>query len=226
MERIEGRELGFFDIITDKQVYLSMIYLMLSFPLGIFYFILITTVFFIGLSLVPVFIGIPILYVLMISVKYLMRLERKIAMIFLGMNIGERPETAVKGTGILKRFRDELFDKELWKGLTYFAMKFILGILVFCLCISLAAVSFGLIAAPVLYYIVDYNILFDSGIHLNVDGTEVNGLLGLFGIIASPQQEMFVFMILGVFVGLGSLQLLNRSAYLMGDMLKLMSPRV
>lgn len=225
MEHAIDRENGFFDIITDKQTYLSMLYLMLSFPLGMFYFVLTTTVFLVGLSLVPVFIGIPILYVLMASVKYLMRFERRIAKAFLGMSIDEIPEAAVKGTGILRRFRDELFDKELWKGLTYLAMKFLLGIMVFCLCISLAALSFGLIAAPVAYYIIDYNLQYDSGIHLDIDGIEVNGLLGLFGIIASPQQEMLVFMILGVFVGLGSMHLLNRTAYFMGGLLRLMSPR-
>ncbi len=225
MERAVDRELGFFDIITDKQTYLSMIYLMLSFPLGMFYFIFITAVFLVGLSLVPVFIGIPILYVLMISVKCFMKFERKIAMVFLGTSIGEVTEAAVKSSGILRRFKDELLDKELWKGLTYLAMKFLLGIIVFCLCISLAALSLGLITAPAVYYYVDYNMQFASGLHLNIDDVEVNGLLGLFGIIASPQQEMLVFMILGVFVSLGSMHLLNRTAYLMGGLLKLMSPR-
>lgn len=226
MERTESRDLGFFDVITDKQAYLSMIYLMLSFPLGVLYICFITAGFLAGLSLIPVFIGVPILYVFMASVKYLMKFERKMALLFLGMNIDEKIEEAAKGIGLLRRFRNELFDRELWKGLTYLTLKFFIGAVVLCLCVSLAALSFGLIAAPFFYQLAEYNLVLDGGLHFTIDGAEVNGLLGLLGISASPQQEMLVFMISGVFVGLGSMHLLNRTAYLMGDLLRLMSPRV
>jgi len=226
MERTEGRDIGFFDVITDKQAYLSMIYLMLSFPLGILYISFIATGFLMGLSLIPVFIGVPVLYVFMASVKYLMKFERKMALVFLGMNIDESTDEAAKGIGLLRRFRNELFDRELWKGLTYLTLKFFMGAIVFCLCISLAALSLGLIAAPFFSRLLEYNLVPGGGIHLTANGLEAVSILGLLGISASPQQEMLVFILLGVFVGVGSMHLLNRTAYLMGDLLRLMSPRV
>ena len=224
MDQAGSRDSGFFDVITDKQTYLSIIYLMLSFPLGIFYFIFIVTGFSVGISLVPIFIGVPLLYVFMISVKYLMKFERKMALVFLGINIAENTELREKGIGILKKFKNELFDKELWKGLTYLTLKFFMGTVIFCLCISLASSSLGLIAAPISYQIVEYNLAMDGGLHFNVDGIQVNGFLGLFGISATPEQEMLIFMILGVFVGVGSMHLFNRTAYFWGGFLKLMSP--
>ncbi|HYF82724.1 MAG TPA: hypothetical protein VEB00_06830 [Clostridia bacterium] len=90
------------------------------------------------------------------------------------------------------------------------------GIIIFGLCVSLISLSLGLIAAPVAYQLVEYN--------LNMDGIQINGLLGFLGISTTPMQEMLIFMLLGVFIGIGSLHLFNKTAYLMGGLLKVMSP--
>ena len=158
MDQVRSKGIGFFDVITDKQTYLSLTYLMLSFPLGIFYFVFIATGFSLGIGLIPIFIGIPLLYIFMIAVKCLMRFERKLATLFLGMNIIENTCSRKKGVGILVKFRDELFDIELWKTLIYLTLKFFLGIFIFVLCISLVSLSLGLIAAPIVYQILEYNI--------------------------------------------------------------------
>jgi hypothetical protein len=198
---------------------------MLSFPLGIFYFVFIITGFSLGIGLIPIFIGIPLLYIFMLSVKCLMKFERKIAALFLGMNINESSLRQEKGIGILVKFKEELFDAKLWKALTYLTLKFFIGIMVFTLCISLVSLSLGLIAAPVIYQIVVYNLNMDGGLHFNIDSIEINGLLGFLGISATPLQEMLMLMLLGVFLGIGSLHLFNRTAYLMGGFLKAMSPK-
>lgn len=223
MEQTRSESYGFFDVITDKQAYLSLIYLMLSFPLGIFYFVFITAGLAIGIGLIPIFIGIPLLYVFMISVKCLMKFERRMAELFLGMSIDENIGRREKGVGILIKFKDELFDIELWKALIYLTFKFFAGIMIFGLCISLVSLSLGLIAAPVVYQIVEYNLNMEGGLHFNIDGIQINGFLGFLGISATPAQEMLVFMLLGVFVGIGSLHLFNKAAYLMGGLLKIMS---
>ncbi|MHB1393112.1 MAG: sensor domain-containing protein [Clostridia bacterium] len=224
MDQTRSDGSGFFDVITDKQTYLSLIYLMLSFPLGIFYFVFIITGFSLGIGLIPIFIGIPLLYVFMISVKCLMRFERKMAALFLGMNIRENTIRREKGVGILIKFKDELFDAELWKAIIYLTFKFFIGIMILVLCITLVSLSLGLIAAPVIYQIVEYNLNMDGGIHFNVDGIQIYGVLGFVGISATPMQEMLMLMLLGVFVGIGSLHLFNKTAYFMGGLLKVMSP--
>lgn len=224
MDQVRREESGFFDVIIDKQTYLSLTYLMLSFPLGVFYFVFIATGFSLGIGLIPIFIGIPLLYIFMISVKCLMKFERKMAALFLGMNINGNPVRREKGVGILIKFRDELFDVELWKAFIYLILKFFFGIIIFGLCVSLVSLSLGLIAAPVVYQIVEYNLNMDGGLHFNIDGIQINGLLGFLGISATPMQEMLMFMLLGVFIGIGSLHLFNKTAYLMGGLLKVMSP--
>lgn len=224
MEQARSGGTGFFDVIMDKQTYLSMIYLMLSFPLGIFYFVFITAGFALGIGLIPVFIGIPLLYVLTISIRWLMRFERRLAAVFLGMNIGESTGIREKGVGIFIRFKDEFFNIELWKAVIYLNLKFFMGIMIFVLCISLVSLSLGLVAAPVIYQVLEYSLSMDAGLYFNIDGIQINGLLGLLGISASPEQEIMILMILGVFIGIGSMHIFNKTAYLMGRMLKLMSP--
>lgn len=225
MDQARREENSFFDVITDKHTYLNLTYLLLSFPLGVFYFIFIATGFSLGVGLIPIFIGIPILYVFMISVKCLMKFESRMAALFLGMNINVNIARRAKGVGILVKFRDELFDVELWKAFIYMTLKFFLGIIIFCLCISLVSLSLGLISAPVVYQILEYNLNMDGGLHFNIDGIQFYGLLGFLGISATPMQEMLMLMLLGVFIGIGSLHLFNKTAYLMGGLLKLLSPR-
>ena len=224
MDQARSLESGFFDVITDKQTYLNILYLMLSFPLGIFYFVYIITAFSLGIGLIPIFIGIPVLYVFLISVKILMRFEGKMAAIFLGMNINGSNAKREKGVGILIKFKDELFDKELWKAILYLTLKFFFGIMIFVLCITLVSVSLGLIAAPVIFQIFEYNLNMDGGLHFDIDGVQIYGLLGFLGVSATPMQEMLILMLLGIFIGIGSLHLFNKTAYLMGGLLKVMSP--
>ncbi len=224
MDQARSVESGFFDVITDKQTYLNIIYLMLSFPLGIFYFVFIVTGFSLGIGLIPIFIGIPVLYVFLISVGSLMKFEGRMAALFLGMNIKGNNTKREKGIGILIKFRDELFDKELWKALLYLTLKFFFGIMIFVLCVSLVSVSLGLIAAPVIYQIFEYNLNTAGELHLDIDGVQIYGLLGFLGISATPMQEMLILMLLGIFIGIGSLHLFNKTAYLMGRLLKVMSP--
>lgn len=216
MEQTRGEAPGFFDVITDRRTYLSLTYLLLSFPLGIIYFVYITAGILIGISLVPVLIGIPLLYVFILSVRLVMKFERKLAAFFLGININERARVCRKGTGVLVSFRESIFDIELWKALTYLILKFCFGMPIFVLCISLLSISLVLTASPIIYQA--------AANSCYIEGMHFGGLLGLLGISAEPMQEVLVFMLAGVLLGLGSLHLFNKISYMAGSFLKLMSP--
>ncbi|MGE5677483.1 MAG: sensor domain-containing protein [Pseudomonadota bacterium] len=209
-------DFGFFDVIIQKQTYLNMLYLMLYFPLGIFYFTYLAAGFALGVGLIPVFVGIPVLYVFAVSLKYIMRFERKTAALLLGLKLEEKPESTIKGIGILRGFREEFFSKELWKTVFYLFSKFFIGMMVLTLCVSLASLSLALTAAPVILKAAEFN--------LSMNGVMANSPLGFIGISATPEQEMIILMIAGMFVGLGSIHLMNGITYLLGGFLKLMSP--
>jgi hypothetical protein len=102
-------------------------------------------------------------------------------------------------------------------------LKFILGIMIFVLCISLMALSFGMIASPVAYQIFEHNSSAYGYMHLELNGFHYESLLGYIGIAATPEQEMLVFALLGVLLGICSLHLFNKTAYFMAELLRVMS---
>ena len=55
--------LRFFRVMANGQCYLSMIYLLASFPLGVFYFVFLVSGLSLGISLVIIWVGIPILLI-------------------------------------------------------------------------------------------------------------------------------------------------------------------
>ncbi|HEU5199786.1 MAG TPA: sensor domain-containing protein, partial [Ktedonobacterales bacterium] len=51
-----------FGVARQKQTYLNILYLLMSFPLGIFYFVALITGISVGMSTVIIWIGLPILF--------------------------------------------------------------------------------------------------------------------------------------------------------------------
>ena len=56
------QKLNFFTVIIQRQTYLNLLYLLFSFPLGIFYFVILTSGISLGLGMLITLFGIPILF--------------------------------------------------------------------------------------------------------------------------------------------------------------------
>ena len=68
---------GFFGVLTDPQSYLNVVYLLFSFPLGLFYFIFLITGLAVGLSLAVLLIGLVILFLTLWAGRGLAAWERQ-----------------------------------------------------------------------------------------------------------------------------------------------------
>ncbi|MGE5629686.1 MAG: sensor domain-containing protein [Caulobacteraceae bacterium] len=217
MERAKYYNTGFFDVIMEKQTYLNIIYLILAFPLGLFYVVFLCTGFAAGFMTIPIFIGVPALFLTITGAKYMMKFERKLALVFLGMKLYEPKAVREKGKGILIRFKEELLGIETWKTILYLSCKFISGSLIFFGGVTLGGISLCLTMAPLLYQLAVQEML-------TVDGAYFDGVLKYIGIIATPEQEAVILMVTGIFLLFGSLHLFNGIAYLSGRFLEAMSP--
>ncbi len=62
-------DIGFFGALANKQTYLNLAYLMLTFPLGIFYFVFIVVGLSLGLGLVVIWVGLLILLAMMVAMR-------------------------------------------------------------------------------------------------------------------------------------------------------------
>jgi hypothetical protein len=126
----------------------NLIYLLLSLPIGILYFVVLITGFSLGAGLLITLIGIPIL-VAMIFVTYILGdLDRKMTSLLLGVNIAKpeaRPSNDDSARSILVA---QVKSLQFWKELGYLLLKMPLGVISFTISIVLVAVSLAFIAAP------------------------------------------------------------------------------
>lgn len=218
MEESRKVAAGFFDVIADKQTYLNILYLILSFPLGMVYFIFLTTGLSLGLGLSILFIGLPILYLVFILSKKLMVFEQKLAEIFLGMTFQYPKEDKPRGIGFLRSFKETAFDVDVWRAVVYLSLKFFMGIFIFSVAIILISLSLGLMGVPVLYQ------LAESGVFWEING--FHGLTDYLNLGISPYQESIIWMFVGVFLGISSLHIFNLMAFVSGKILYCMSPNM
>jgi hypothetical protein len=147
--REESELRDFFGAVARIESYLNILYLFLSFPLGILYFVLLTTGIALGFGLLIIWIGFPILILVLAGSRALASWERQLANWLLDAAIPpvvgppillSRPWNALKAM---------LGDTRTWKGMLFLFLKFPFGIFSFVLTVTLISVSLALILVPV-----------------------------------------------------------------------------
>ena len=151
------RQTSYISVMQSPQTYRNVLYLLLSFPLGICYFVFLVTGITLGIGTLIIWIGVPIL-LFTIDVWWRLALfERRMAIHWLGIDI--RPLTYPSSTRMTlwKSAQAQLTNKMTWKTLAYLLVKFPLGIISFVVTITLFAltlsitilgVMLGLLTAP------------------------------------------------------------------------------
>ena len=183
-----------------KKFFPNLIYLLLSLPLGILYFVILITGFSLGAGLAITLIGIPIL-VAMIFVTYILGdLDRKMTSLLLGVNIAKpeaRPANNDSARAILVA---QLKSLQFWKELGYLLLKMPLGVISFTIAIVLVAVSLAFIVAPfILTYFPDAQMMLWQGFEIDT------------------MQRAVVTSVAGLLLGVVSVALINGYAKLMGS---------
>ena len=77
------RQIPFFGVVADPQSYLNVLYLLLAFPLGIGYFVFLVTGTSLGVGLAIIWVGIPILLIVLVVSWALCQFERALAVLLL-----------------------------------------------------------------------------------------------------------------------------------------------
>ena len=72
----ESRRAPFFGVVAEPQSYINILYLFLSFPLGIAYFVFLVTGISLGFGLAIIWVGVPILVLVLAGSWALCQLER------------------------------------------------------------------------------------------------------------------------------------------------------
>jgi Putative sensor len=199
----------------------SIAYLLLSLPLGIFYFVVLITGFSVGIGTVIVWLGIPILFATIAGVWGMAALERSLVAHLLHIDMPAPLERYAESGKMVERFGLKIRDSQTWKSLAYLLIRFPLGIISFCVAVTLLSLCVSLILAPLGYLIATY-VLQEAGIHVAHSSISIVWLNTLALQITGTYEpgefiKAFAYTIVGIALWMPVRALLNGMASLAGN---------
>jgi hypothetical protein len=202
---------AFFTAPFRAQTYRNALYLFLVFPLGLFYFVFLVTGLSLGLGLALLWIGLFLLVGMVAAWYALAAFERWLAISLLRETIPPMAHDDPTGQPLLERLISTVKNPVTWKSLVYLLARMPLGVLIFSVMTTLITLSAALVAAP-LYY---------NTFHPVVDWT-VNGAPAPALWVVDTLPEALICSVIGLVIGLISLQVFNGMAWLSGRFSRLM----
>lgn len=145
----------YFAPITQPQAYRNIAYLLLSFPLGILYFVITVTGVALGASLSIIGIGLIILLILAVLLRGVATIEAELAQTLLGVRFQPASPAPMRREGWLGQL---LCDSYTWRSLLFGLIKFPLGIISFVLTVVGLSVPLALASSAILYRFVPLNV--------------------------------------------------------------------
>jgi hypothetical protein len=142
----------FFGVVAQSRTWLNVLYLWLAFPLGLFYFVFLTVGLSLGVSLVVIWVGIPILLVVVGAWWLFGAFERAQAEYLLGFSVAPSPRSWETNDGIWAKLRGHFASAATWKDLLYLLVKLPLGIVSFTLSVTAVATTTSLLVMPLFWY--------------------------------------------------------------------------
>jgi hypothetical protein len=127
----------------------TLLHHLLGLPLGIAYFVWLVTGLSLGAGLAITLVGIPILTLVLASVRPLAAAERATANALLDAGIPDAP-LAPAGEGVPGRVKAYWTDGASWRGAAYLLLRFPAGIVTFSVAVGAYGAAASMIAAPVL----------------------------------------------------------------------------
>lgn len=191
----------YFGVLFQSQTYLNLVYLLLSFPLGLFYFIFLVTGVSVGVATIIPLVGLLVLVAVFAVSWAFTAFERAQAITLLRVNIPPMGKPIEANAGFWDRIKAYLTNPVTWKGLLYLFCKFPLGIINFTLVVVVISISLALIAAPLAYSWATYDFGF----------TVINSL-----------SDALLVTIVGLLLTPAGLHLLNYLTRLQGEFARVM----
>ena len=147
---MNGSMLGWlFWVVVRPRTLTNVLFQLLAFPLGLFYFVFLSVGLAVGLGLVIVWIGIPILLVVAGAWWLFGAFERIQAKYLLGADVPSAPRTWESANGVWGKLKAHFGSGATWKDLLYLFAKLAFGIVSTTLVMTAAATVFWCFAMPV-----------------------------------------------------------------------------
>lgn len=189
----------------NPKTYATILYFLLSLPLGIIYLTIAVTGLALSIGLTPIFIGIPLFFGVARMLNGIVRFEQGLIRHVLGMPlppVSPAPSQSQGEAGqnwlqrMVKGFDGELF----FRNLMLVFLRFVTGIVFFAVMVTALALGLGFIALPVVHIILMNE--------MKLDILE-NNLFQYFHINWSYNQQYLLYVGLGLVLFLVALRVVN-----------------
>lgn len=176
----------YFKIIASGQAYLNTLYLLLAFPLGIFYFTFLVTGLATAIPLIIIWVGLILLPLVMGAWWLLAAFERQLAIHLLKEEIPPMSPRTKSGEDIWARLKDFLLNPVTWKSLVYLFLKFPLGIFGFVVVVTLTSLTLVLLSAPLTYQLFEMQVIASPTLSWQINTLNNAVIATLVGILLWP----------------------------------------
>ena len=141
---------GYFAVLALPRAYTTLLYLLLSLPLGIFAFTFAVTGLSLSLGLAVLIVGIPFVLGFLALTRVLAVAESSLLRSLVDPSAPATPALLPEGQDWSDRVRALITDRRTWTSLAYFLLLLPLGLAYSVLMLTALALPLGLLAAPLL----------------------------------------------------------------------------
>jgi hypothetical protein len=154
----------FFGVYADPYAWGALLYMLIAFVTGIFYFTWAVTGVSISISFLIFIFGFPLALLFLLSVRGLALLEGRLVEALLGIRMPRRPLFSHQDMKWFDRLKVLLTDKATWLMLVYMLLQFVLGTVYFILIVTVLSFSLSFIAIPVLQEYFHQGAIYNNGV--------------------------------------------------------------
>lgn len=141
-------------LLIARETWVSLLFILLSFVLGLFWFVALVTLLSTGIGTAITLIGLPLLAGTLVFWVWGARLERARFNAMLGERIAD-PYQPLPDGSLWEKLKARLRDKYVWLDLLYLFLLFPIGLAQFVVAITWTSVAFTAITAPTWYSLND-----------------------------------------------------------------------
>jgi uncharacterized membrane protein len=156
----------FFGVYADVRAWGALLYMLISFVTGIFYFTWAVTGVSVSVPFLIFIFGFPFALLFLLSVRGLALLEGRLVEALLGIRMPRRPLFTQQGLKWFDRLKALLADKATWLMLVYMLVQFVLGTAYFVLIVTVLSFSLSFIAIPFLQESLHQGVIYTNDVRL------------------------------------------------------------
>jgi signal transduction histidine kinase len=174
-----------FRLLVSREPWLALLFMLSSFVLGVFWFVVLVALIAVGSGTVITLVGLPLLVGTLLLWIQGARLERLRVRAFLGERVRDPYRAAPEGANWWGKLKTRLVDRHTWLDLLYLFLLFPIGIAEFVIAMTATAFPLSLVTMPTYYWVGDNPDFFTMRVDTLPEAFVV-ALIGLPLLLATP----------------------------------------